>query len=80
MQSELKILLDELCIELGFCLPPDAIRNILEKTNISAEEFTQFVLLGEGMKPEIEIQHFRTIKNKFTSKFGGEVTESDYHS
>ena len=60
------------------CLLPQEIEYILSKKYFSADEFTKSVLMAEGMNPEMELKHFRSIKNKFTDKFGSEVTESDY--
>lgn len=78
MKSEIGNLLGDLCIELGFCLPPKEVDTILEKNHFTAEEFTKSVLIAEGMNPEMEIKHFRSIKRKFTDLFGNEISKNDY--
>ena len=77
MENEIKSLLDELCIELGFCLPPEAIDKITSKRRFEADQFTREVILAEGMNPELEKQHFKSIKRKFTERYGNEYSQSD---
>lgn len=80
MEAELKKLLGELCLNQGFCLPSNEVKNIISKKHLYAEEFTKLVLVGEGMNPEIEIRHFRNIKRIFSDLYGNELHESDFNS
>jgi hypothetical protein len=78
MKRDINILIDKLCAEQGFCLSPQVVKDILLKDHISADEFTKYILMGEGMDPSYELEHFRNIKKKFTDIFGNEVSERDY--
>jgi len=73
MQQELKKLLNKICTELGFCLPPIEIERIINQKNITAEQFSFLVLKAEGMNPESELEWQRKIKNKFIEVFGNEA-------
>src|SRR5512142_3427096 len=42
-------LLDELCIKLGFCLPPDENRRLIESPPRDVDAFTDAVFVAEGM-------------------------------
>jgi hypothetical protein len=43
-----KVLLDRLCIQLGFCLPPDAYDALVENPPADINEFTNAVFVAEG--------------------------------
>jgi hypothetical protein len=45
-------LLCELCVELGFCLPPEAQRRLQSALPAGAEAFADAVLAAEGMDPQ----------------------------
>ena len=78
MEIELKILLDELCLNQGFCLKDNDFENIISKKHLYADEFSKLVLIGEGLNPDTEVKHFRNIKKIFSDLFGNELQESDY--
>jgi hypothetical protein len=42
------LLLDRLCIKLGFCLPPNAYRHLLENRPNDSKAFTNAVFVAEG--------------------------------
>ena len=44
-------LLHELCVDLGFCLPPDANARIKDNPPDTIDSFVDAVLIGEGMDP-----------------------------
>lgn len=50
--SEIALLVDELCIELGFCLPPTE-RARLQVRPMDVDSFVEAVLLAEGPDPEL---------------------------
>ena len=74
MQNELEQLLNNLCTEWGFCIPPIEADKIIKKQKISAEQFAFSVLKAEGFNPENEIEWKRKIKNKFIEAFGNELS------
>ncbi len=49
LDSDVQRLLNELCIKLGFCLPPDDIRRLCESPPDHADSFTDAVFEAEGM-------------------------------
>ena len=46
-------LLYDLCVDLGFCLPPDDIRRLVESPPAGVDAFTDAVFEAEGMDPTI---------------------------
>lgn len=44
-------LLDQLCVDLGFCLPPDAQQELIESPGTDVDAFTDRVIVAEGMDP-----------------------------
>ncbi|MDT0545923.1 MULTISPECIES: hypothetical protein [Streptomyces] len=44
-------LLYELCVDLGFCLPPHEQRRLREAPPADADEFTDAVFRAEGLDP-----------------------------
>ncbi|WP_144128278.1 hypothetical protein [Catellatospora sichuanensis] len=49
LDSDVQRLLNELCIKLGFCLPPDDIRRLCESPPGDVDTFTDAVFEAEGM-------------------------------
>ncbi len=52
-------LLDELCVELGFCLPSRARASLLQSPPTDPDEFTNAVFAAEGMDPHL-FPHLRS--------------------
>jgi hypothetical protein len=44
-------LLEELCVKLGFCLPPNDSERLIESPPTTVDSFTDEVLRSEGMDP-----------------------------
>jgi len=74
--SEIECLLHDLCVDWGFCIPPQEAERIAELPFLEAEDFACQVLIAEGMNPEYEKQWKRKIRNKFIEKFGNEYIKS----
>src|SRR5262245_37122953 len=49
LDSDVERLLNELCIKLGFCLPPDDIRRLCASPPGDVDSFTDAVFQAEGM-------------------------------
>jgi hypothetical protein len=49
LESDVERLLDELCIKLGFCLPPDEKRRFEEAPPGDVDSFTDAVFEAEGI-------------------------------
>jgi len=45
--------LEELCVKLGYCLPPDEQKTILSNPPADADAFVDAVLVAEGRDPEL---------------------------
>lgn len=50
-ESEVRVLLDRLCVVLGFCLPPAEATRIARLPPQSVIAFTEAVFRAEGMDP-----------------------------
>jgi hypothetical protein len=51
MSDEIEVLLDDLCVRLGFCLPPEQYERLVTTPPSNPAEFTNAVFLSEGMSP-----------------------------
>ncbi|MEV4137292.1 hypothetical protein AB0J72_34595 [Dactylosporangium sp. NPDC049742] len=49
LDSDVQRLLNELCIKLGFCLPPDESRRLQESPPGDVDSFTDAVIEAEGL-------------------------------
>ncbi|MET7421390.1 hypothetical protein [Dactylosporangium sp. NPDC005555] len=49
LDSDVQRLLNELCIKLGFCLPPDENRRLQESPPGDVDSFTDAVIEAEGL-------------------------------
>lgn len=45
-------LLDELCVDLGFCLPPAEQAHLRQAPLVDVEQFTNAVFVAEGLSPD----------------------------
>lgn len=74
MSKEIEYLLNDLCIDWGFCIPPEDIKRITEVATWEADDFACQVLMAEGMNPEYE-KHWRSkIRDQFVEKFGNKLS------
>lgn len=49
--SDVARLLEQLCVQLGFCLEPDDWKRIVEDPPKSIDAFTDAVIIAEGLDP-----------------------------
>jgi hypothetical protein len=49
LEAEVETLLYDLCVGLGFCLPPDAKRRLAQSPPADVDAFTDAVFEAEGM-------------------------------
>lgn len=79
LERDILVLLDKLCLESGFCIPPvDAVR-ISQSASLTADEFASEVLRAEGMNPEYELSWYRAIRKCFIEVFGRSVSVDSYN-
>ncbi len=77
MERELNAFLYDLCVNWGFCIPPEDGENISKSAYYIAHEFAEDVLIAEGMNPDEEISWMRKITNKFRNRFGTNEIDQD---
>ena len=53
--AQVELLLDELCVVLGFCLPPDEQARLCEAPPTDVDAFTDAVIRAEGLDPDAGI-------------------------
>lgn len=70
MQKSIENLLDNICVQLGFCLPPTEQEKIASQNSWQATEFAMAVISAEGLNPEYEKKWVKEISSRFTSYFG----------
>ncbi len=62
-EKRLNILLTDLCVKLGFCLPASEQKNLINNTPITPKEFTDAVFWAEKLNPEHADSHlYRQVK------------------
>ena len=54
-QRKIKFLLEELCVDLRFCLPPDAQVQLIREPPPDVDEFTDAVIRAERLDPYADI-------------------------
>lgn len=68
--AQIELLLSELCVELGFCLPPDAQARLKSDPPVDADDFTDAVLRAEGLDPQMVPRHLhRDLRAKIAKRF-----------
>lgn len=73
--SEVESLLSELCVKLGFCLPPEARARIAANPPPNVTELTNTVFAAEGLDPSTADRHlYRQVRTLVAAAFRtGEV-------
>jgi hypothetical protein len=69
-ESEADWLLDELCVEFGFCLPPTERDAFLNAPPHNVDAFTDAVFAAEGMDPSLHKQLRRAVRNNIQQRVG----------
>jgi hypothetical protein len=61
--SELQLLLDELCVDQGFCLPREAQQQLCQtRPPFDVDAFTDAVFVAEGMDPLLHKPLHRAVR------------------
>jgi hypothetical protein len=72
MLSELEVqrLLDKLCIDLGFCLPPQEQARLIANPPDDARAFTDAAFSAEGLNPQYADRHtYRAVRDYVADAF-----------
>ena len=75
MKEALDFLLYDICVELGFCLPPQDHARICATEFWDADAFTEEVFRAEGMNPDEHLKWKRQIHKRFTDMFGSQSVD-----
>jgi len=76
LEAEIKSFLDEICLDMGFCLSPKDIEFMLSRKQYIADDFIREIFDIEGLSPDLELKLFRQVKKRFTDRYGNELNES----
>ena len=69
-----ELLLDELCVDLGFCLPPDARVRLQDTPPRDVDAFTDAVFVAEGLDPRGDHRLRRQVQERITRHFGANAS------
>lgn len=68
--AQVETLLYELCVELGFCLPPDEQARLRESPPTNVDAFTDAVIRAEGIDPaDIQLRMRRDIRSRVAEHY-----------
>lgn len=74
--SELRKLLDRLCVELGFCFSPDRVEGLVNDPPREGRAFTDEVFRAEGLDPTtIDRRLYRQVRDVVLEVFGAAECE-----
>jgi hypothetical protein len=63
-------LLNDLCVELGFCLPPEDVERLASAPPADVVTFTDAVFSAEGLPPETADRHlYRQVRDLVAAAF-----------
>jgi hypothetical protein len=78
-QRQLELLLDELCVKNGFCLPSDEYDRLLANPPQDVLAFTDAVFRAEGLNPEHASRSaYRAVRDRIAEAFRQADLEDDY--
>jgi len=70
VERDVRFLLQRLCVELGFCLPPDTNDRLVANVPTTIDEFTKVVFTEEGLDPMAADKHlYRQVKEVVAQAF-----------
>lgn len=68
-EKEADELLNDLCIKLGFCLPPPAQRRIAKHPPSDLARFANVVYRAEGLDPGLDSNLYRALREQIARAF-----------
>ena len=76
--TEVRRLLDELCVHQGFCLPSPAKSRLEQMPPDDADEFARAVFTAEGLNPDSADRHlFRQVRNRIAEAMRRSTMEAE---
>ena len=88
LAGRVQLLLDELCIDLGFCLPPLDQSRLCHEPPLDPDAFVDAVFAAEGIAPHLNSQLRRKVKDQVANRMpdimgafrrGGQVRDEGPH-
>ena len=77
-QSEVKSLLDDLCIGYGFCLPSEEHDKLLANPPQDVIAFVDAVFIAEGLNPETASRStYRAVRDRVAASFSRSVEKAE---
>jgi hypothetical protein len=67
-EQQVRVLLDRLCVRLGFCLPPDDYARLMSSPPDDPTTFTDEVFRAEGLTPVVG-DLYRQVRSMVVSAF-----------
>jgi len=69
-ERQTRRLLNDLCLELGFCLPPDEVERLASAPPTDVLAFTDAVFSAEGLSTEaVDLHLYRQVRNMVETAF-----------
>jgi hypothetical protein len=65
--------LDQLCIDMGFCLVGSQRSQLLNKLPLGIDDFTDALFIAEGLEPQIKTQLRKQVRERVAARFDAEV-------
>ncbi|MCV2393903.1 hypothetical protein OEB99_06250 [Actinotalea sp. M2MS4P-6] len=73
-------LLDDLCVRLGYCLPPEDRQRLIDDPPTSVDAFTDAVVRAEGLDPVLMATTQRQEVRRMVAAAFGEPVRPDGHT
>lgn len=68
-EHEVRVLLDELCMDLGLCLPPAEKARMQRDPPTEVDAFTDAVFRAEGLDPLLSVKLRREVRARVAQHF-----------
>ncbi|MCB9092969.1 MAG: hypothetical protein H6620_10465 [Halobacteriovoraceae bacterium] len=68
--NSMKTFLNEVCIDLGICLPPQKTKELASRTHYEVNSFVEEIFELEGISPLLQNDLFKQVKKRFANQFG----------
>ncbi len=72
-RTKMERLLDQLCTDLGFCLPAGQYERLQQMLPMSIDAFTDAVFQAEGMEPQIKTELRKQVRERVAKRFPDRV-------
>jgi hypothetical protein len=72
-RTEVERLLDQLCTDLGFCLPPNEYARLQSLLPLSIDAFIDQVFMAEGLEPQVKTELRRQVRERVARRFAETV-------